>query len=539
MSVAEGQIVRRESTVPTSVAASSTGTPPVAELLQLDEVRIDPMIALRIPANLATRREVLPFIEWQGKIYVACGDLRDPATMATVQRAFDIPIQPVRADLPSLRRAIHRVYGAVKSENGNTAVLARPVTPGASAASGSSSRTNGSSRAPAVVETFDATATCDEILYSAVMRQASDVHLDPSAENLRVRFRVDGQLENITLLPATAASSLTNRIKVLSGMDISEKRAPQDGGFRHEYGENRSVDIRAATLPTKWGERTTLRLLGLQTGSLTLQRLGMTPPQLLIFEKALSNPYGMILLTGPTGSGKSTTLYAAIRRLLELEALNIITVEDPVEYDIPGVAQVAVDSADKTSFAGALRSILRHDPDVVMIGEIRDAETAGIAVKASLTGHLVFSSLHTNTAAGSVTRLSDMGVERYLVASTLRLAIAQRLVRRLCPRCREVTTMSVTDSRVLNRLDAAGRTAYNHRGCLYCGGRGYAGRIALFEFLALDESWSTIIAEGAQEMALITEMKRRGLPLLIDDALDKMESGLTTIDEIRAAVATW
>ena len=534
MSVAESQVLGGE----TAAAIA------VPELLQLDEVRIDPMIALRIPANLATRREVLPFIEWQGKVHVACGDTRDSATFAMIQRAFDVPIQPVRADVPSLRRAIHRVYGAVKSENANTAVLSRPVPPTVPMVGGSGSRVNGSSRAAAAAaaaaaEPFDATETCDEILYSAVMRQASDVHLDPGPDNLRVRFRVDGQLENITLLPATAASSLTNRIKVLSGMDISEKRAPQDGGFRHEYGENRAVDIRAATLPTKWGERTTLRLLGLQTGSLTLQRLGMTPPQLTIFEKALANPYGMILLTGPTGSGKSTTLYAAIRRLLELEALNIITVEDPVEYDIPGVAQVAVDSADKTSFAGALRSILRHDPDVVMIGEIRDAETAGIAVKASLTGHLVFSSLHTNTAAGSVTRLADMGVERYLVASTLRLAIAQRLVRRLCARCREATPVTVTEARMLNRPEAAGRPAFHQQGCLYCGGRGYVGRIALFEFLALDESWSTIIAEGAQEMALIVEMKRRGLPLLIDDALDKTELGLTTIDEVRAAVATW
>jgi type IV pilus assembly protein PilB len=507
------------------------------------------MIALRIPANLATRREVLPFIEWQGKVHVACNDPRDTATFATIQRAFDVPVVPIRAEITSLRRAIHRVYSAVKPENANTAVLSRPVTPGSStgAARGPSSSGSGSAGAsgstrPGAVpppEPFDATETCDEILYSAVMRQASDIHFDPGAEYLRVRFRVDGQLEDIARLPSTAASSLTNRIKVLSGMDISEKRAPQDGGFKHEYGENRTIDIRAATLPTKWGERTTLRLLGLQTGSLTLQRLGMTAPQLVIFEKALSNPYGMILLTGPTGSGKSTTLYAAIRRLLELESLNIITVEDPVEYDIQGVAQVAVDSADKTSFAGALRSILRHDPDVVMIGEIRDAETAGIAVKASLTGHLVFSSLHTNTAAGSVTRLADMGVERYLVASTLRLAIAQRLVRRLCARCREANTLSTTDARVLNRLDATGRKTYDSRGCLYCGGRGFVGRVALFEFLALDETWSGIISDGAQEMTLITEMKKRGMPLLIDDALDKLESGLTTLDEVRSAVATW
>jgi len=200
---------------------------------------------------------------------------------------------------------------------------------------------------------------------------------------------------------------------------------------------------------------------------------------------------------------------------------------------------VGVDSVDKTSFAGALRSILRHDPDVVMIGEIRDAETAGIAVKASLTGHLVFSSLHTNTAAGSVTRLADMGVERYLIASTLRLAIAQRLVRRLCARCRQPTGYTAAEARSLNRPDVAGHPGFRKLGCLYCGGRGFLGRIALFEFLVLDESWSELITGGAQEMPLLAEMKRRQQPLLLDDALDKMALGLTTLDEVKAAVATW
>lgn len=510
----------------------------VPEILQLDEVRIDPMIALRIAANLATRREVLPFILWQGKIHVACIDPRDTSACATIQRAFDEPILLVKADPGSLRRAIAKVYGAIKAENASTPVLNRPTTTPASGRFSSTPRANPG--APIVTaENFDATQACNEILYSAVMRQASDIHLDPGPDSLRLRFRVDGQLEDVSKYPSAAISSLTNRVKVISGMDIAEKRAPQDGGFKHTYGDNRTIDIRAATLPTKWGERITMRLLGLQTGSLTLERLGMTPPQLEIFESALGNSYGMILLTGPTGSGKSTTLYAAIRRLLALEAMNIITVEDPVEYDIAGVAQVAVDSADKTSFAGALRSILRHDPDVVMIGEIRDGETAGIAVKAALTGHLVFSSLHTNTAAGSVTRLSDMGVERYLVASTLRLAIAQRLVRRLCQRCRQPIQYTATDARSLNQADIAGRTGYRQRGCLYCGGRGYVGRIALFEFLALDESWAEIIGNGAQEMNLTAEMKRRHLPLLIDDALDKTAAGLTTLDEVRAAVATW
>jgi len=533
MSVTEIQLDQ----VPAS-AATPASAPAAPELLQLDEVRIDPMIALRIAANLATRREVLPFISWQGKVHVACNDPKDSSASATIQRAFDEPIQLIKADSASLRRAIAKVYGAIKPENANTPVLNRPVATPPPGRTSASARSNPNT--PSVtVESFDATQTCDEILYSAVMRQASDIHIDPGPDGLRLRFRVDGQLEDISKYPVGAISSLTNRVKVIAGMDIAEKRAPQDGGFKHIYGDNRAIDIRAATLPTKWGERITMRLLGLQTGSLTLERLGMTPRQMGIFEAALGNSYGMILLTGPTGSGKSTTLYAAIRRLLALEALNIITVEDPVEYDISGVAQVAVDSSDKTSFAGALRSILRHDPDVVMIGEIRDGETAGIAVKAALTGHLVFSSLHTNTAPGSVTRLSDMGVERYLVASTLRLSIAQRLVRRLCARCREPIQYAEADARSLNLPSLAGRSGYRQRGCLYCGGRGYVGRIALFEFLALDESWAEIIGNGAQEMTLTSEMKRRQLPLLIDDALDKTAAGLTTLEEVRSAVATW
>lgn len=491
--------------------------------LQMDEVRVDPMLALRVPANLAVRREMLPFLDWKGRVHVACSDTRDAVSLGAIQRAFDHPVEAVPAEPESLRRALNRIYGAVKAGSGGTPAIGRAQSGGRASEA----------------ETIDAASLSEELVNSAILRQASDVHIDPGSEHLRIRFRVDGGLEEIQRLPMSISGNLTNRFKVLSGMDISEKRAPQDGAFRHTYGDNRTIDIRAATLPTKWGERLTLRLLGLQTGVLTLERLGMDARHLQLFEAALAQPHGMILLTGPTGSGKSTTLYAGIRRLLDLEALNIITVEDPVEYDIHGVAQVAVDSADKTSFGSALRSILRHDPDVVMIGEIRDGETAGIAVKASLTGHLVFSSLHTNTAAGAVTRLGDMGVERYLIASTLRLSIAQRLVRRLCSRCRRPGVLSEAEGRVLGRPDAAGRPMFTKAGCYYCGGKGTSGRLALFEFLPLDDSWSMIVNRGAQEVEIIDEMKKRQIPLLIDDALHKLETGVTTFEEVRNAVAAW
>ncbi len=496
------------------------GATPAAPL-QMDEVRVDPMLALRVPANLAMRREMLPFVEWRGRVHVACADVRDAASLGAIQRTFELPIEPVAADPDSLRRALSRVYGNLKPGAGSTPAMGKL---GGRQADG---------------EPIDVAGLSDDLLYSAVLRQASDIHIDPGPDSLRIRFRVDGGLEEIHRLPMAIAGNLTNRFKVLAQMDISEKRAPQDGAFRHNYGDGKTLDIRAATLPTKWGERLTLRLLGLQTGVLTLERLGMDAGHLQLFEAALAQPHGMILLTGPTGSGKSTTLYAGIRRLLELEALNIITVEDPVEYDIQGVAQVSVDSADKTSFAGALRSILRHDPDVVMIGEIRDGETAGIAVKASLTGHLVFSSLHTNTAAGAVTRLGDMGVERYLIASTLRLSIAQRLVRRLCGRCHRPGLLTATEAGALGRPEAAGQVSYTKGGCLYCGGKGNAGRLALFEFLPLDESWSQIVNRGAQEVEILAEMKKRGLPLLLDDALNKLAAGVTSHEEVRNAVAAW
>jgi type IV pilus assembly protein PilB len=336
------------------------------------------------------------------------------------------------------------------------------------------------------------------------------------------------------------ASGVLSRFKVLAGMDIAEKRAPQDGGFKHQYGRSGDkVDIRVATIPTRHGERMTVRLLALQMESLSLERLGFGERDLAIVEAALARPHGMILLTGPTGAGKSTTLNAAIRRLMAAENLNILTVEDPIEYEIRGVGQVEVDAADKVSFTKALRSVLRQDPDVVMIGEIRDQETADIAVKAALTGHLVFSTLHTNSAASVVTRLVDMGLERFLVAATLRLAVAQRLVRQLCPRCRSARPLTVPEAAALAHPELAGKTAYDPAGCVYCGGKGFIGRLGLFELLPLDEEWSRMIADGADESALIRRMRELKVPTLQEDGIAKLLSGWTCPRDVIAAVTAW
>lgn len=386
-------------------------------VLNLDQIVVDPAWALRIPAKLAARRLVLPFAQHGGFVHVACADPGDASAIQSVQRFLRQPLRAERADPESLQRAIGRMFGG-DSRQGGPLVIQR-----------------GDQTATALdLDAEDAVSACDTILRAAILRGASDIHFDPMADDIRLRFRIDGLLEDVRRISTTLFAGVAGRLKVMAGMDIAEKRSPQDGRFRHRYtSEGLTIDIRAATLPTKHGERITLRLLGLQVDTLTLNKLGMRPSHLRTMVSALDQPHGLVLLTGPTGCGKTTTLYAAIRHLIHRERLNVVTIEDPVEYDMPGVAQVEVDSADKVSFTKALRSLIRHDPDVVMIGEIRDYETAEVALRAALTGHLVFSTLHTNSAAGAITRLVDLGVEeRYLISATLRLVVAQRLVRRLC-----------------------------------------------------------------------------------------------------------
>ncbi|MBP5787813.1 MAG: type II/IV secretion system protein, partial [Kiritimatiellae bacterium] len=294
-----------------------------------------------------------------------------------------------------------------------------------------------------------------------------------------------------------------------------------------------AMDVRVATLPVKHGERVTLRLLSADRENLTLERLGMSGEQLATVERVLDSPHGLMLLTGPTGSGKTTTLYAAIRRLAAMQAGNILTVEDPIEYEIPGVGQAEVDSADKVSFSKALRSLLRHDPDVIMIGEIRDAESLDTAVKASLTGHLVLSTLHTNDAPGAVTRLLDMGLAPHLLAATLRLAMAQRLVRKLCPVCRRPYTMGEEEAVMLGHPELAGKTAWKPGGCLTCAGKGTRGRTGIFELLAPDSELVGAIARGAGAAELERALAARGHRGLAEDAIAKILDGTVTPGDVR------
>lgn len=493
-------------------------------LLDMDHVKVDPVWALRIPASLAVRRRVLPFAVLDGRLCVACADSGDTAALRAVERSVEMPVSAEPAEVESLSRAIQRVFG----RSGNDRVSATVQT------------TEREGEATRGLYTEDAVHLCDELLHAAVLRQASDIHIEPGRDAVQVRLRVDGALERYRRLARDMHAELTSRFKILSGMDIAERRAPQDGRFTYEFQpDGQEIDIRVASLPTKHGERMTLRLLGLQIEDLTLGRLGMSDTQLTMVRHCLEHPHGLMLLTGPTGSGKTTTLYAAIRELIREKELNVVTVEDPIEYDIPGVAQVEVDAADKVSFGKALRSLLRHDPDVVMIGEMRDRDSADIAVKASLTGHLVLSTLHTNSAVSVITRLCDMGVERYLIAATLRLAVAQRLVRRLCSRCRRPALLAESDAEALGRPEAVGTHVFEPAGCQYCAGRGYVGRAGFFEMIHLERPWSEAVSDGAEESDLIDLMREKNVPTLLDDAVDKLRAGTTSVAEALAAVSAW
>lgn len=484
--------------------------------LDMSAVRIDPGWALRIPVSLARRKKVLPCCRIGDRVLVACVNCNDVSTLDTVERLLEHPIEPVLAEETSLETIIRETFGGQVARTGTVRVAA--------------GRGDGDE---------DAVQICEEILQAAALREASDIHIDPLSQRVRVRLRVDGQLEDYRHFSSELHPLISSRVKILANMDISERRSPQDGRFSWTSSRGESIDVRVATLPTRFGESLTLRLLTNNIDTLTLARLGMDADDLQRLSNAISRPHGLILLTGPTGGGKSTTLYAAIRELISTRSLHVVTVEDPVEYEMEGITQVAVDSADKVSFRKALRSILRNDPDVIMIGEIRDAETADIAIKAALTGHLVFSTLHTNTAAGAVTRLIDMGVQPFLVAATLRLAVAQRLVRRLCQHCRERAVLSAAEAAALGKPEARDTVAWRSGGCIYCAGRGTIGRTGLFEMLPVGETVAQLISSGADEVPLQELATKEGCRTLAEDALRKIEQGIVMAPDAQAAVAVW
>ena len=379
------------------------------------------------------------------------------------------------------------------------------------------------------------------VISQAVDHGTSDVHIEPQASQLAVRFRIDGVLREITTVPRQLANGVASRIKIMADLDISERRVPQDGRVGITVG-GKALDLRVATLPTVFGEKIVIRILDKSNVLLQLADVGFEPDVLAAYERAYRRPYGAVIITGPTGSGKSTSLYGTLNQLNQPEK-NIITVEDPVEYRLQGINQVQVNVKAGLTFAAGLRSILRCDPDIVMIGEVRDRETAQIAVEAALTGHLVLCTLHTNDAASALPRLTEMGVEPFLSASAIVGILAQRLARRLCPECRVKTTVShkvlmeIGDTKTLPRGLPDPAPIYDAGGCSACSGSGYKGRLGVYEFLPMSDETRRLALEEASGAAIAAVARREGMRTLREDGLIKVLSGRTTLEELARTVA--
>ncbi|MHC4064855.1 MAG: GspE/PulE family protein [Planctomycetota bacterium] len=486
----------------------------------LDLTRRKPSTAwtLTLPENIARRKQCIVFNEVGGQLVVAVADPGDPSVRAAVESRFDRPIQYVVSPRYQIIEAQDTVYGEARHHGARMADIA-PVA--------------------SAVRTVSATGLnmveqLDSIVDEAVDRRASDIHLEPEKDRLRVRLRIDGRLIEARAYPLDAAPALISRVKVLATLDITEKRKAQDGRFTATSFEQ-NIDVRVACIPTVVGDsheqRVTLRLLSMDRSSLTLEHLGMEPEVRQSFERLILRPHGIILITGPTGSGKSTTLYAALQQINSIDK-HIITIEDPVEYHIEGVNQVQVDAEYGVTFASALRSIVRHDPDVIMVGEIRDEETAHLALEASLTGHLVFATLHTNSAVGACTRLLDMGCEPYLVSSAIIGVMAQRLVRRICVNCKKGLEANDTERKIMSIPEQRGPVEI-HRGlgCSRCLRSGYYDRIGLYEYVPFDTGLAELVMEKAPTEVLYKRAVERGAITLRDDAIAKVLHGLTTLEE--------
>jgi type II secretory ATPase GspE/PulE/Tfp pilus assembly ATPase PilB-like protein len=473
--------------------------------------------------------------EENGKLVTAMADPLDVVAIDTVMLKMQRPIKPVIGSAGDIRRAIEVVYHGsdieerqlrdlVAVENNAATELDEAVT----IEERSEAETGGEEAAhQAPVIRF-----VDLLLRQAVKSRASDVHIEPQADSTVVRVRVDGLLREIVPPPKKMHAAVVARIKILAQMNIAERRLPQDGRLRVKA-TGREIDVRVSTLPTIYGEKVVMRILDAASVTHDLNRLGIEPTALLQLKSMLSRPHGIIIVTGPTGSGKSTTLYAALN-YLKSPTLNITTVEDPVEYRLAGINQIQVKPEIGLDFARCLRAILRQDPDIVLIGEIRDKETVEIAIKASLTGHLVLSTFHTNDAASTISRLTYMGIERYLLSSTLNLVVAQRLVRKICDTCREPVELTEEALRRLrvDREQAAGVTFYKGKGCPACGKTGYHGRLPIFEFLGVDEDIAERIIAGQNEVDIRNAARSKGYGDLLESGVRAVFQGLTTAEEV-------
>ncbi len=498
--------------------------------VSLDDYQIDPEALSDVPKAVAEQHLVLPLQVSPDRMLVAMADPGDVFAIDEIRSRTGKRIEAVEVDEIELRNAIDHYYqtrarSQVSMQGAATTDLEMSITDSEFAGEMDQKIVEMLDQAPVV-------AIVERILGEAVRMRASDIHIEPRAEEVRVRYRVDGQLMTFTTLPTDMHRYAISRIKILAGADISETRLPQDGRFATEVDE-RPIDVRVSTLPTYWGEKAVLRILDKSRALVSLNQLGMSQETMKTWEQLLHTRQGMLLVTGPTGSGKSTTLYASLHTIND-ETKNITTVEDPIEYQVAGINQTQVQPRVGLTFATALRHILRQDPDIVLVGEIRDLETAEMAYRASMTGHLVLSTLHTNDAPSAAARLVDMGVEPYLIASSTIGIMAQRLVRRICPRCREQVEPSELE---LERLDLkpeqAAKIKFHHgRGCAMCRNTGYSGRVGVYELMAITPELRDAIAAQAPSSEIRRIALRGGMRSLKYDGLAKVNAGVTTASEV-------
>ncbi|MDR7523499.1 MAG: ATPase, T2SS/T4P/T4SS family [Armatimonadota bacterium] len=520
-----GQILIKRGFITKQALGETLGAQRGAPYVNLAATSIDEEVLGLVPLSVITELRAVPFARVGREVHVAMTDPSDVVAIDRISALVRARVRPFFTTerdfewLLSTRFDVTRAVTERLEETGEVADALPEVT--AVAASESPSD-------PPVVRLVDS------LIQGALRDGATDIHIEPQADGTAVRYRIDGILYDKARLSRAVAAAVTSRIKALAGLDIAERIRPQDGRLLYEVG-GREHDLRIATVGASFGERITVRVLDKSRVLLGLERLGLLPDQEALLDRLLARPYGMILVTGPTGSGKTTTLYGCLSRLNE-RSRNIMTIEDPVEYHLEGITQIAVRSKMAVSFATGLRAIIRQDPDVIMVGEVRDAETAQIAVQAALTGHLVLSTLHTNDASGAVVRLIDMGIEPYLITSTLLAAVGQRLVRTLCPTCRRSYSATPDELRVLNLAAAFPVTLWKPTGCAECADIGYRGRTGVFEIMPVTDQTRELILQRRPASTIRDAAERAGMRTMRQAGIAKILEGITSVEEVRRVV---
>jgi type IV pilus assembly protein PilB len=496
------------------------------QFVDLAEYNVDGSAVALVPPTVCRRHTVLPIGYAEGRLVLAMADPGNVFALDDVRSLTQMELRQVVATRDDLLSAIDRLCRADSDLDDLTSALSRD------------DEEEDLARLKEVVDEAPIVKYVNLLITQAIQDRASDIHIEPGEHDVRVRYRIDGVLHEVMRSPRSIQSGVISRLKIMSDINIAERRVPQDGRLS-VTAHGQKIDLRVATLPTVWGEKVVMRILDNSTATLALSDLGFADSNYARYSASFTKPYGMILVTGPTGSGKSTTLYATLNIIAKPE-INVITVEDPVEYRLAGINQVQVNAKAGLTFAAALRSILRADPDVVLIGEIRDHETAQIAVEAALTGHLVLSTLHTNDAASAITRLTEMGIEPFLVGSALDCVLAQRLARRLCPKCKEPYQPTPEELLSAGFPWVPGEelpTLHRAAGCSACAKTGYKGRLALHEVMAVSEEIERLAVSRASATDIGETARREGMHRLRDDGMYKVRDGVTSIEEILRVVA--